>query len=294
MLDWSDIGVFLTVCRSGSFTTAARTLGVDQTTVGRRVTALEATLRTRLFRRGRDGLVLTPAGVAARVRAERMEEEALALGRAIDRVDEAASGPVRLTTLESIASRLLAPRLPQLLGLHPGIRLALHVDNRALNLNRREADVAIRLARPVQEGLVARRLAVLGYAAFASEAYLARRTAPRSVEALSGHRLIGLDQELAGTPEGAWLAAAPGETALRTNSVASLAAAARAGTGIAVLPTWVAGTEPGLVQLFDTGVRRELFWVVHRELQSAGRVRAVAAWVQECLEAAGLAARPVR
>jgi len=289
MLDWSDIRVFLTVCRSGSFTAAAQTLGVDQTTVGRRVTALEAALGARLFRRGRDGPVLTPAGVAARLRAERMEEEALALGRAIDRVDEAASGPVRLTTLESIASRLLAPRLPLLLQRHPGIRLALHVDNRALSLPRREADAALRLARPRQDGLVARRLAVLGYAAFASEAYLAHRSAPRSVEELSAHRLIGLDQELAGTPEGAWLAAAPGETAFRTNSIASLAAAAREGTGIAVLPNWVAATEPGLVQLFDTGVRRELFWVVHRELRSAGRLRAVATWVQECLESARIA-----
>lgn len=294
MLDWSDIRVFLTVCRAGSFTAAARILGVDQTTVGRRVNTLESSLGARLFRRGRDGSVLTPAGAEARVRAERMEEEALALGRAVDRVDEAASGPVRLTTLESIASRLLAPRVPQLMQRHPGVRLALHVDNRALNLPRREADVALRLARPRQEGLVARRLAVLGYAAFASEGYLAHRTAPRSAEELAGHRLIGIDQELASTPEESWLSAAPGETSFRTNSVASLAAAARAGTGIAVLPAWVAGTEPGLVQLFDTGVRRELFWVVHRELQSAGRIRAVAAWVQECLESAGISSRPPR
>ncbi len=162
------------------------------------------------------------------------------------------------------------------------------MDNRALSLPRREADVALRLARPDQPGLVARKLASVGYAAFASETYLAHRTAPRSLGELTTHQLVGFDQELAGTPEGAWLSAAPGETSFRTNSVPSLAAAARAGVGIAVLPTWYAGSEPGLVHLFDTGVQRDLFWVVHRELQAAGRVRAVAAWVQDCLVAAGL------
>ncbi len=288
MFEWSDLRVLTTVHRTGSLSAAAGVLRIDQTTVGRRLSALEAALGARLFHRGRDGLRITRAGDEVLAFAGRMEEEALALERAVQGRDRAASGPVRLTTLESFGSRFLAPRLGALRAKHPGVVLDVHTDNRSLSLTRREADLAVRYRRPEQPGLLARRVGALAYAAYASPAYLAAAGRPRRPADLARHAVLGYDDELAANPEARWLASlvGPAGVAGRSNSVGALAAAAAAGAGIAALPCFVGDADAGLERVLPPAVTRDVWLVVHPELRDVGRVRAVMEFVSEAVAAA--------
>jgi DNA-binding transcriptional LysR family regulator len=274
MLDWGDIRVFLAVQREGSFSAGARALRIDQTTVGRRVAALESAVGARLFRRGRDGISLTTAGAEALKRGLRMEEEAAGFSRAVGSRDARPEGWLRLTTVESLAACFLAPRLPALRKLHPGITLELCADHRSLSLTRREADLAIRLARPAQPGLVTRRLATVGYALYGAPAYLTAR--PGLSPDLAEHEVLGYGDELSLTPEARWLAeTARGSVALRSNSVLALREAAAAGLGLVPLPRWLGDADPRLRQAMPLPFTRELWLVVHRELRATALIRAV-------------------
>lgn len=145
MFQWSDVHVFLSVAAHGSFTAAASDLAMDQTTIGRRIAALEAALGARLFIRGRSGLALTAAGEEVLDAAREMEAAALALDRRVSGRDRAAEGPVRVTTVETFGGRFVAPRLPALQARHPKIALTLVTSPRLLSLTQREADIAVRL-----------------------------------------------------------------------------------------------------------------------------------------------------
>ncbi|MFT3765452.1 MAG: LysR family transcriptional regulator [Minicystis sp.] len=284
MFDWSDLRVFLTVHRAGSFTAAARELKLDQTTVGRRIAALEAALGTKLFHRGREGLSLTPAGDEALDFARRIDEQAAALDRHVRGRDHGAAGAVRLTTLESFGGRFLGPRLGALRARFPAIVLDLHTDNRALNLSRREADLAVRFGKPSQPGLVAKKIGAVAYAVYASAAYVAEHGRPEGVEQLRAHAILGFDDDLATTPEASWLARiAAGSMVIRSNSVAVLEAAAAAGAGLAVLPCYLGDARADLVRVIspDEVLSRDLWLVVHAELSALARIRAVADFVTE-------------
>jgi DNA-binding transcriptional LysR family regulator len=277
MFDWADVRIFLSVHREGSFTAAARALRLDQTTVGRRIAALESALGARLLRRGRDGLTLTAAGVEALARAEQMEEAAQSLGRAVEQRDEQPEGKVRLTTLESLATWFLAPRLPRLQQRHPKLSLELHVGHRALSLTRREADLALRLTRPEQPGLVSRKVASLAWGLYGERRWLSKQPTPGP--ALEGLAAIGFDEELSALPEARWLAATAAQITLRTSSLPAMREACAAGAGLAVLPRWLGDQDPRLSRALDLPVRRDLWLVVHAELRTAARVRAVADFV---------------
>jgi DNA-binding transcriptional LysR family regulator len=279
VLDWSDVHVFLVVSRDGSFTAAARRLHLDQTTVGRRIAALEAQLGSRLFRRGRDGLALTAAGRELVPLAEQMEASASAFGLAAAGRDQRAEGAVRLTTLASVAERLLAPAVPALLAAHPALVLDLHADDRALSLTRREADLAIRAGRPAQSDLVVRRLARVAYAVYGARR--ARRLDPAAAP------YVGLDDDLpADLPQTRWLAARNARVVLRSNHARTLVAAIEAGVGLGLLPCFLGDALPGLGRLVDPRdvLHRDLWLIVHAELARAPRIRAVIAWIDRTIE----------
>lgn len=289
MFDWSDARLFLSISRRGSLTAAARELRLDQTTVGRRLAALEASLGAKLFHRRRDGLALTQVGHAALPYAERMEQEALAFDEAARGRDTATAGVVRVTTLESFGSRFLAPRLPLLRRKHPALRLDLLTDNRSLNLSRREAELAVRLGKPAQEGLTTRRIGAIAYAVYGAPAYLEAPGRKRSFRELATHDLLGLDDDLSFVPEARWLAKLGGaERVLRSNSVAVLEGAAAAGLGLAVLPCFIADARTDLVRVIAPSevVVRDLWLVLHPELRAVARVRAVADFLAEAVQAA--------
>jgi DNA-binding transcriptional LysR family regulator len=276
MFDWSDAQIFLSVCERLSFTAAAKHLGMDQTTVGRRIAALETALAARLFNRGPAGLTPTNAGEEARVLAEQMMVAASTLDRRLRGRDRLIEGPVRITTAESFARAFLAPRLAGFCRRHPGIELSVKTDNRALSLTRREADLAVRHWKPSQLGLVARKIGRVSFALYASTSYVAERRAK------ADDVLLGFEDELATLPDAEWLSERrSGRTVLRTNSRAVLESAAAAGVGIAVLPCYLGDAHAGLVRVGgpEPDLVRDLWLVLHSELQTQARVRAVADYV---------------
>lgn len=264
-LDWDDLRVFLELARTGSLSAAARALGLSHATVGRRIQALEAALGLALVERRADGYALTADGDAVRTHAEAMDERALTILRQSAR-EAGVSGTVRLTLTQGLADRFLVPRLAPLHARHPSLDLEIITDNRAVSLARREADLAIRLARPQRGELVARRLATIAYGLYAL---------PDAPDVL-----IGYDATLATLPEAQWLARHAGSRriAFRSNSVQAQLAAAKAGFGAALLPCWLAALEPGLVRLSaaEPPLTREAWLVMHRDLKDTPRVRAVA------------------
>jgi DNA-binding transcriptional LysR family regulator len=281
MFDWTDARIFLVVCGKGSFTAAAQELSMDQTTVGRRIAALEAALNTKLFSRGPAGLTLTGAGEEARALAEHIETAAAALERRIRGRDSATEGTVRLTTIETFARAFIAPRLPKFFNKYPGIQVCVKTDARALSLTKREADIAIRHWRPTQLGLVARKLGEVAFAIYGAPSYAKAHEAKQ--------RFLGFEDELAAQPDGEWLAERAGQPSpLTSNSRAVLEAASAAGIGAAILPCYLGDGRTDLVRLTppDDGLRRDIWLVSHDEAKTQARIRAVIDFVAHEVESA--------
>ncbi|WP_257458028.1 LysR family transcriptional regulator [Archangium lipolyticum] len=274
-LDWEDLRVFVALARAGSLSAAARALKVSHATVGRRIAALEKTLGLALFDRRADGYALTAEGAAVLELAAGMDERALAILRRAGR-EAGLTGTVRLTTTEGLAERFLIPRLAGFHHRHPGIDLEVLIDPRSLSLARREADVAVRLARPRAGELVTRRLAVLTYGVY---------VAPGG----DTSAWVGVDDSLAHLPEAQWLArhAAGARVVLRVNGLLAQLAAVRSGFGKALLPRWFAEEEGGLVAVPPPAPPpvREAWLVVHRDLKDVPRVRALIDAVVAAFEA---------
>ena len=277
MQDWNDLRLVLSVARAGSLQGAARSLSIDHSTAYRRLQTLEAGLGLRLFERRGGTYRPTEAGERMAVAAERMEAETLALDRAITGHDASLSGSLRVTCSETLARRLLTDVVAGFRARHPGIRLALIIDNRQLELSRREADVALRATRPAELDLFGRKLADIAWTIYGSGDYLARRGVPAAPADLATHDLIGW-AEGADTAAAAWLAAAIPESAVvyRSSSLLHQFDAAKAGIGLAVLPCYLAEGEPGLARLMPPipALARELWLVTHADLRDTARVRA--------------------
>jgi DNA-binding transcriptional LysR family regulator len=278
-LDWGNLRFFLELVRTGSLSAAAERLGVDRNTVARRVGALEEELGLALFDRGPQGWICTAGGRELSELASRVEEDVLAIARHADARDPAVEGSVRLTTATHIAAHLLAPALPALRERHPGLLLEVATDQRTFDLTKREADLALRMGRPRDAGLVTRKLSTVGYRLYAARGSAAGR---RAAIDLAEDPFVGFDDSLAGIPQERWLArlAPDRRMTFRCNSTASILAAARAGLGVAVLPCFVADRDPELVRL-DGPVPpdHELWLLVHGDLRRSPRVAAVIEWV---------------
>jgi DNA-binding transcriptional LysR family regulator len=274
-MEWSDLRYVLTIARAGTLAAAARRLGVNQTTAARRLAAAEKSLGTRLFERKDGVLVPTKAGEAAITRAGQMEQDVLALERGIAGADTAVAGTVRLTTVPILANRLLIPAAPQLLARHPGLRLELIAEPRNLSLTRREADVALRLARPETGAALARRIGRLDYALYG----------PRRRKA-DGLAWITYEEGLSHLPQARFIAAAAGadETApLLLNDAETIVQAVRAGLGKSLLPCFVGDHEPGLKRVGHVVLARDIWLMVHRDLRAQARIAAVIDWVVELM-----------
>jgi DNA-binding transcriptional LysR family regulator len=273
-LEWSDLRYLLAVERTGSFAAAARRLRVDQATVGRRLRALQDAAGTPLLERTSRSLTLTEAGRRALAAAQTMDEAAERLERTLDAERPEIAGTLRITATDALASRLLAPRLPELLARHPALTVELHAANERLNLSRREADLAVRLARPAEPTVVARRAGSLGFALYASRDYVRVRDWPTPAT-LREHPLLGYDRALgaASTAVG-WFDDVPGgRVVFRGNTAGVLVAATAAGLGVAALPCFLGDVEPGLVRVLSEVRARELWIAVHADLRRSPRAR---------------------
>jgi DNA-binding transcriptional LysR family regulator len=231
-----------------------------------------------LERRGGE-YVLTGAGQRLRPYLEKLEEDALAVERVAAGHDVSLRGAVRMTTTESLATYFLAARLGGFRARFPEIELEVVIARRSLDLARREADLALRMAPPRQEGLVARKVGEAGIALYASHDYLAIHGAPRPGEPAEDHWVVGNDEESAWLLEDRWLSSRlPGaKVSVRTNGWPCRLAATEAGLGIAPLLCFIADRSPSLRRIGGPEERtvREIWLLVHRDLKKVGRVRAV-------------------
>lgn len=291
-LDWNDLRYVLAVARGSTLAAAAEALGVDDSTVSRRVARLEALLSARLFERAGDGrLRPTPAGATAVERAERMELEVEGLRDSVTGADTACAGTVRLTSVPLLVNRLLVPALPGLLERHPALRLELVADPSDLSLRRREADMALRLARPRSGGrsVVARRIGLLRYEVYAAASLPAAATAALP--------WVTYDEAFAHLPQARWIAAAlarpEGGAAARfvVNDGEALVEAVAAGLGKSPLPSAIAARDPRLARLAapdgEPALERELWLLAHSELRGLARIEAVSDWLTGLVADAG-------
>ncbi len=193
--DWALVRSFLAVLDAGSLMGAARRLGAQQPTLSRHVAELEAQLGAPLFERTGRGVLPTALAMAIADAARQMEAGADTLARTLKRSREATSGTVRITTSEVAASYLMPPVLALLQQAEPGIQVELVASNQISNLLRREADIAVRMVRPAQGSLVARKLSDIAIVACAHSSYLQRMGTPRTLTDLLQHRLIGYDRD---------------------------------------------------------------------------------------------------
>ncbi len=281
MNDWNELRLVLAVHRASNLTVAAAQLNVDHSTAFRRLKALETRLGVRLFERLSGGVYqATEAGQRMAAAAERMEDEALALDRDLTGRDHRLSGRLRVTSSETLAYSRLTRHLATFRQAHPGVAVDLSIDNRVLNLSRREADVALRPVRPRQGDLWGRRLARIAWGLYATPAYLATRDSPStSANALAHHALIGWEDGATGIQAAQWLSQAVPEDAFvyRTNSLVNQLVAARAGIGLALLPCYLGDSEDGVVRATPEPLPElegELWIVAHADLKGTARVRA--------------------
>lgn len=291
MLDWDDLRTFLAIARTGTLSAAARQLHVSQPTMGRRLEALHARLGARLLERTPSGFRLTTAGERVMGAVERMEAEALAVERTVTGQDVRLEGNVRVTSIGSFGSRLLTPLFGTLRARHPGISVELAVDARSLSLARREADIAVRLARFEGHEIVSRRVSDVAFGLFASEAYLERHGTPDLAAGSPGHLIVTVQDDQVALPESAWLAEAgrEGRVSLRSNSRAVQLQAALAGLGLVCLPRILGDGVPGLARVPDAAHApplRELWIGLHRDTRHSPRIRAVFDHLAEGLRAA--------
>lgn len=277
--DWSLVPSFLAVIDAGSLMGAARALNAQQPTLSRHIAALEAQLGVALFERTGRGVQPTAAALQLADAARQMAEGADRLGQQLLRRSRSMQGTVRLSASQIPAATLLPPLLVELQQQEPGLQIELVATNAVSNLLRREADIALRMFRPTQSGLVARKLGEVAVVACAHEHYLARAGTPQRVEELRQHRLIGMDKDR-GILQGFAAAGMPLEREqfpLRTDDQLAYAALVIAGAGIGFIARYLVDSTPGLVPLLpELATPRLPAWlVVHREIRGNPAVRRV-------------------
>jgi DNA-binding transcriptional LysR family regulator len=283
-LNWNDLRFVLAVSRGRTLAAAARLLGVDDTTVARRLAALQAAAGVRLCQRLSDGtLRLTASGERAALHAERIEHEINAFDATLATTGDSISGTVRVTSVPIIVNHLLIPSAQMLLKRHPQLRLEFVADARALSLTRREADLALRLTRPKTGGtkVIARRVGTLRYGVYAAASCPARDAATLP--------WVTYDEALAHLPQARWIATNAAReneviAAARVDDAEPLLQAVAAGLGRSLLPCAVAEGDVRLRRL-STGCgsplpARELWLLTQSELERLRRIEAVVEWMR--------------
>jgi DNA-binding transcriptional LysR family regulator len=271
--NWDDYRYVRAVADTRSLAGAAEALGVNHSTVFRRINAIEEMLGARLFERGRAGYALTPAGEEMVALAGRMSEEITAFERRIAGRDVKPSGELRVTTNDTMVAHLMMPVFSSFLDACPDIRLDVVVSNASLNLSKRDADIAIRATLTPPETLVGRRVCALAWAVYGQPEHLGKDF----VDILS-ERWIGLGDNLAHIPQARWMAqeVPPNRVVMRVNTILGLAEAIEAGIGVSVLPCFIGDQMPALARLSEpvSEIGASLWLLTHPDLKASARVRA--------------------
>jgi len=272
--DWEELRTVLAVARSGSLSGAARELGLEHSTVYRRIESIEDRFGVKLFERSRSGYLANAQGEAVVEAARAMEDAALSAERRIFGADELLKGSIRVATSELFASHLLPAVICEFMGANPEIRLEIDVSNRPVDLTRREADLALRGCEVPPEHLIGQCIARIQYAIYIGRN---KHRMPRSLEELPW---LGFDDALAQIPQARWWRGAFPNVVPRLwfNSLTAMQEAASAGLGAAVLPCFSAATDPNLVRVTEVLPSPEAgVWLLrHPDVRGNARVRAFA------------------
>jgi DNA-binding transcriptional LysR family regulator len=276
-LNWNDLIYVLAVARSKTLAGAARRLDVNERTVSRRIAQVEAQLKSRLFDRSAGRLLPTEMGELAIESAERVEIESQELEHRIAGADLRPAGLVRMTAVPILINRLLIPSIGSLIQRHPELELELVAEPRNLSLGMREADIALRMARPTDEArIVARRLGRIDYAIYAA--------AGESSKLLPW---INYEEGMRDLPQARWMAERTAtdpasQATLAVNDTEAILAALRAGLGKSLLPVFIGDSDAGLVRVDDcVSLSREVWLMVHPDLRHLARIRAAIDWLDE-------------
>jgi DNA-binding transcriptional LysR family regulator len=290
MLDWNDLRYFLAVARDGSTLAAARALRVSQTTVARRIGALEQALGIHLFEKRQAGYSLTPEGQELLSRAEQVEKALNGFADAAAAHSRDVSGTVKITTEEVYALTLLTPLLRELREIHPEIVIDLDMSQSVRDLGAGEADISLRSTKDGYQqpaGLVGRQLCPDDWALYCSRDYAARNGVPRNRTELLTHAFIGGGGGNLWIHYQAWLQALGLESQIAMHHATSggLLSGVRSGFGIAVLPCVVGGSDPDLIQcLAPTTDHGRILWLfTHERVRHTPRVRTVIDFLYEGL-----------
>ncbi|MET0310262.1 MAG: LysR family transcriptional regulator [Sphingomonas sp.] len=280
-LRWNDLQDFVAIARAGQLSRAASGLGVDPTTMGRRLRRLEKVLGQTLFEKTREGQVLTEAG-------ERLLAHAEAMQRAADRIDErpgnpgALTGLLRVSVSEGFGAWFVAEHLGDFVARHPALVVDLVASSGFLSPSKRETDIAILLARPRVGPVVSAKLSDYALRLYASRAYLERHGTPEALAQLRDHRLIGYIPDLLYAPELRYLneiddALAP---SVRSSSILAQHRLIASGVGLGVLPCFIGDGDPALVRLLpEIRIQRSFWMVTHQDTRQLQRVRAFKDWL---------------
>ena len=277
---WDDVRFFLAVVHAGSLSGAARALGVGHVTVGRRIALLERRLGVTLLNRTPDGFATTSAGEAILRQCTAMENAALDLERIAAGHDSLVTGSVRVTTTEALGYQLLGPAIVALRQAHPNLRVDLSVGVRSLDIARRDADLAIRFARPANSDLLCRKLGEVGFTLYASPRYLEKSGIPTRGRGLAGYDLITFTGAPAATSpffmgeplEGARMVVRCDNPLIQLKVAADHA-------GIAELACFLGDASHNLVRVWpkEPPIRRAAWLIVHQDMRRSARIRAVSA-----------------
>jgi DNA-binding transcriptional LysR family regulator len=289
MFDWNDLRHFIAVAREGSTLAAARALRTSQTTVARRIAALEDAMGVPLFEKRQAGYSLTPAGHELLDRAKQVEAAANGFGEAAAAQSRELSGTVKVTTEEVYAITLLAPILRELHERHPEILIDLDTSQQVRDLGAGEADISLRSTKSEAQpaGLVGRQLCIDDWSLYCSKDYAARHGVPATLAELRHHPFIGGGGGHLWIHYQAWLQTLGLEQQVAMHHATSggLLSGVRSGFGIAVLPCVVADAEPDLIQCIPPRIEhgRILWLFTHERCRHTPRVRAVIDFLYERL-----------
>lgn len=287
-IDWTDLKVFLAVAEAGQIGRAAKTLGLDPTTLGRRLRRLEASLNATLFERTRNGQTPTETGLSLLERVEAMAEAAREIGETSGS-GAGPSGNLRISVSEGFGSQFLTDYLPEFARANPNLTIELIANSGFLSPSKREADIAVMLSRPKAGPVLCRKLADYRLRLYATRGYLEQSGRPKSIADLAeGHTLVSYVPDLLYAPELNYLQDFHEALTARVRS-SSINAQHRLiceGAGIGVLPQFVAERTPELETVCDDHSIVRSFWIVtHKDTHGLSRVRAGKQWLLQCAQA---------
>lgn len=285
--EWSDFKVLLALASAGSVAGAARALQVDNSTVSRRLAALEDAVGAKLIIRGGRDFNWTAEGRTLLVAAEAMDAAAAQATRLVRTAKAEIDGTVRVSVPPGFVPILVRLMLPALRAEHPGLSVELSGDYQRVDLAKGEADIAVRMVRPAETDLVARRAFDVGWFVYASKGYLAANGVPESPAALAQHSLVLYVESMHNVAPLRWMDAHRGAArhVSRVDNLEVACQTAAADGGIAVLPHFMADPVSGLQRVFDQNIGVNTGWIVyHESTRDAARIRAVVEALVEAFE----------